>query len=143
MPTHQIENAILSERAPVAVRVTGEGLTAVMEIDGHDVSREVVAYSLTHRAGGVPQMVVELSEHSTAGGVFDGLAHVAIGEPPDPGPVAAAFLSVISAAELEKVALTRHDLLDGRPHELTRAMLAVLHEWALGQWHMAEPRGGD
>ncbi|GGY12877.1 hypothetical protein [Streptomyces djakartensis] len=125
------------------MRVTGQGHTAVVEIDGHDVSRDLSAYSLAHRAGHVPQMVIELSPRSTATGVFKGLAHVVIGDPPDPGPAAAAFLSVISPAELEKAALDRHDLMDGRPHELTRAMLALLREWALGQWDEPEPEDGQ
>jgi hypothetical protein len=125
------------------VRVTGQGHTAVVEIDGHDVSRDLSAYSLAHRAGDVPQMVIELSPRSTATGVFEGLAHVVIGDPPDPGPAAAAFLSAISPAELEKAALDRHDLMDGRPNELTRAMLALLREWALGQWGDPEPEDGQ
>ncbi|MEV4444629.1 hypothetical protein AB0K24_04045 [Streptomyces mirabilis] len=124
------------------MRVTRQGHTAVVEIGGHDVSRDLAAYSLAHRAGGVPQMVIELSPSSTATCVFEGLAHVVIGDPPDPGPAAAAFLSAISAAELEKAALDRHDLMDGRPHELTRAMLALLREWALGQWGEPEPEDG-
>ncbi|MCX5328129.1 hypothetical protein [Streptomyces sp. NBC_00140] len=125
------------------MRVTGQGHTAVVEIGGHDVSRDLSAYSLSHRTGDVPQMVIELSPRSTSTGVFEGLAHVAIGDPPDPGPAAAAFLSAISPAELEKAALDRHDLMDGRPHELTRAMLALLREWALGQWGELEPEDGQ
>ncbi|MFM9760801.1 hypothetical protein [Streptomyces scabiei] len=124
------------------MRVTGQGHTAVVEIGGHDVSRDLAAYSLSHRAGAVPQMVIELSSRTTAAGVFEGLAHVVIGDPPDPGPAAAAFLSAISPAQLEKAALDRHDLMDGRPHELTRAMLALLREWALGQWGEPEPEDG-
>ncbi|WP_055713155.1 hypothetical protein [Streptomyces torulosus] len=88
-------------------------------------------------------MVIELSPRATATGVFEGLAHVVIGDRPDPGPAAAAFLSVISPAELEKAALARHDLMDGQPHELTRAMLALLREWALGQWGGVEPEKGE
>ncbi|MFE7760627.1 hypothetical protein [Streptomyces sp. NPDC057438] len=88
-------------------------------------------------------MVIELSPASTATGVFEGLAHIVIGDPPGPGPAAAAFLSAISPAELEKAALDRHDLMDGRPHELTRATLALLREWALGQWDGPEPEDGE
>ncbi|KAB1989801.1 hypothetical protein [Streptomyces triticiradicis] len=114
----------------------------MVEISGQDVSRDLAAYSLVHRAGDVPQMVIELSPRSVAAGVLEGLAHIVIGDPPDPGPAAAAFLSAISPAELEKAALDRHDLLDGRPHELTRAMLALLREWALGQWGEPKPEDG-
>ncbi|MER6131900.1 hypothetical protein [Streptomyces sp. NPDC001815] len=127
----------------MSVRVTGRGHAAVVEIGGHDVSRELAAYSLAHRAGDVPRMVIELSPKSTATGVFEGLAHVVIGDPPDPGPAAAAFLTAISPAELEKAVLARHDLMDGSPHELTRAMLALLRQWALGQWDGLETEDGE
>jgi hypothetical protein len=106
-------------------------------------SRDLAAYSLAHQAGDVPRMVIELSPASTATGVFEGLAHVVIGVPPDPGPAAASFLAAISAAELERAALARHDLMDGSPHELTSAMLALLWEWALGQWDGPEPEDGE
>ncbi|MFG2022310.1 hypothetical protein [Streptomyces sp. NPDC048825] len=139
MPTHQSSETTLLKGEPRPVRVTGRGRAAVVEIGGHDISRDLAAYSLAHQAGDVPRMVIELSPASTATGVFEGLAHVVIGDPPDPGPAAAAFLAAISPAELEKAALARHDLMDGSPHELTRAMLALLREWALGQWGDPEP----
>ncbi|MXM62156.1 hypothetical protein GR925_01490 [Streptomyces sp. HUCO-GS316] len=143
MPTYESQEPISVEDEPLSVRVTGRGRAAVIEISGHDVSQDLAAYALTQQAGDVPRMVIELSPKATATGVFEGLAHVVIGDPPDTGPAAADFLSAISPAELEKAALGRHDLMDGRPHELTRAMLALLREWALGQWDGAAPTDGE
>lgn len=77
---------------------------------------------------------MRLAARAAAGAVFEGAARVVVGVPPDPGPAAAAFLGAIDAGQLEKAVLARHDLMDGGPHELTRAMLALLKEWALGQW---------
>ncbi|MGW0822518.1 hypothetical protein [Streptomyces sp. NPDC002845] len=119
------------------VKVAASGHSAVVEIDGHDVSELLAAYTITHRASEVAEMVVWLSASASAGTVFDGTARVVVGEPPDPGPAAAAFLEAIDPRELETAALARHDLMDGRPHELTRVMLAQLREWALGQWQGA------
>ncbi|TQE30879.1 hypothetical protein Sipo8835_23080 [Streptomyces ipomoeae] len=119
------------------VKVTASGHRAVVEIEGHDVSRQLAAYTISQRASEVPEVVVWLAAHAAGGTVFDGMARVVVGEPPDPGPAAAAFLDAIDAGQLEKASLARHDLMDGGPHELIRVMLAQLKEWALGQWHDA------
>lgn len=119
------------------VKVTASGHGAVVEIEGHDVSRQLAAYTISQRATEVPEVVVWLAAHTAGGTVFDGMARVVVGERPDPGPAAAAFLDAIDAGQLEKASLARHDLMDGGPHELTRVMLAQLKEWALGQWQDA------
>ncbi|ELP61515.1 hypothetical protein STRTUCAR8_03641 [Streptomyces turgidiscabies Car8] len=119
------------------VKVTASGRGAVVELEGHDVSRQVAAYTISQRASEVPEVVVWLAAHAAGGTVFDGMARVVVGEPPDPGPAAAAFLEAIDAGQLEKASLARHDLMDGGPHELIRVMLAQLREWALGQWQDA------
>ncbi|WP_344103708.1 hypothetical protein [Streptomyces beijiangensis] len=103
-----------------------------MVLDGVDVSRHVAAYSLQQAAGEPCTAVLHLSPR--AGAEFDGLARVVVGEAPDPGPAAASFLEAIDGRELERAVLTRHDLLDGQPQELTRAMLRLLIEWARGDW---------
>ncbi|MFD7586215.1 hypothetical protein ACFV84_12445 [Kitasatospora sp. NPDC059811] len=43
--------------------------------------------------------------------MWESAARVAVGEGPDPGPVAAAFLAVLDPAESERAVLTRRDLL--------------------------------
>ncbi|MEU2592995.1 hypothetical protein ABZ649_04615 [Streptomyces albidoflavus] len=97
-----------------------------------DVTKAVAAYSIQQVGGEPPQAVLHLS--GVVAPVLDGLARVVVGVPPDPGPAAAEFLSAIDPGELERAALGRHDLLDGQPHELVRAMLVQLVEWARGGW---------
>ncbi|GAA3371202.1 hypothetical protein GCM10020367_20910 [Streptomyces sannanensis] len=120
-------------RVRIQTNGPGGGPGNLLEVDGHDLTSSVAAYALTHVAGQFPQLLVELPPSTTAQSVFEGEAWVVVGEQPDPGQAAAAFLAAIDAAELEKAALARHDLQDGGPHELTRAMLAQLTEWALGK----------
>ncbi|MFI6054078.1 hypothetical protein ACIBCO_28805 [Streptomyces violascens] len=114
------------------VRINPEGKTMVVELDGVDISRDVSAYAVQQVAGEPAHVVLHLS--AQAGMAVDGLAHVEVGLPPDPGPAAAQFLSSLDGRELERVVLARHDLLDGRPHELGRGMLRLLTEWARGEW---------
>jgi hypothetical protein len=114
------------------VRITADHMNGTVVLDGRDISKQVHGYELRHRAGRPAELLLFLSP--LVKDEFDGLAHVVVGVPPDPGPAAAAFLSAIDAGELERQVLARHDLLDGGPHELTRAMLRLLQEWASGRW---------
>ncbi|MFC7219664.1 hypothetical protein ACFQLX_16050 [Streptomyces polyrhachis] len=113
------------------VRIVSGSVGGWVEVDGLDVSRQVSGYSLRQRAGQAVDLVLHLSPAGQ--GEFDGLVRVAIGVSHDPGPAAAAFLAAIDARELERHVLARHDLLDGGPYEMTRGMLGLLREWALGQ----------
>jgi hypothetical protein len=112
---------------------------AVIAVDGHNLANHLNGYSLHQEAGKPPELVLSLSPSASCDTILDGLARVTVGEPPDPGPAAAAFLDGIDARELERTVLARHDLLDGGPHELTRAMLVQLQEWARGEWAGWEP----
>ena len=112
------------------VRITAVHATRTVELDGQDISRQVAAYSISQRGEQPAEVLLQLTP--LVKNEFDGLARVVVGVPPDPGPAAAAFLAAIDPGELERQALARHDLLDGGPHELTRAMLALLSEWARG-----------
>jgi len=114
------------------VRITAEHTIGSVALDGRDISQHVSAYELRQRAGKPAELLLHLSP--LVKDDFDGLARVVVGVPPDPGPAAAAFLSAIDAGELERTALSRHDLMDGAPHELTRAMLRLLQDWAAGRW---------
>ncbi|MFB7327141.1 hypothetical protein [Streptomyces sp. NPDC056190] len=114
------------------VRITAGQVAGTVALDGRDISSMVSGYSLSQQAGKPAQLLLSLSP--LVKDDFEGLARVVVGVPPDPGPAAAAFLSAIDAGELEKSALSRHDLMDGDPHELTRAMLRLLSEWASGRW---------
>lgn len=114
------------------VRITADQAAGTVALDGRDISGQVSGYELRQHAGGPAELLLYLSP--LVKDEFDGLARVVVGVPPDPGPAAAAFLSAIEAGELERYALSRHDLMDGGPHELTRAMLRLLQEWASGHW---------
>ncbi|MFH8772014.1 hypothetical protein [Streptomyces sp. NPDC017958] len=114
------------------VRITTDPRAATLALDGRDISKQVRGYQLSQVAGMPPLLVLQMSQ--LVKNDFEGLAHVVVGDPPDPGPAAAAFLDAIDAGELERQALNRHDLMDGGPNELTRAMLQLLQEWARGEW---------
>nr|BEK65697.1 hypothetical protein KPHV_29240 [Kitasatospora purpeofusca] len=112
------------------VRIQATGPTARLEIDGRDISDQVASYQLRHAAGGTPELQLVL--RPSADPAWEGAARVVVGEAPDPGPAAAAFLAALDPQETERAVLARHDLLDGESHELTRALLTQLTEWALG-----------
>ncbi|MEV4557197.1 hypothetical protein AB0K51_09380 [Kitasatospora sp. NPDC049285] len=120
-----------SDAGGSSVRISTDGPTARVEVDGRDVGPDVRAYSLQHEAGQLPELTLLLAPHRFGG--WDGTARVAIGEEPDPGPAAAAFLAAIDAGELERAVLNRHDLMDGGQYEFTRALLVQLAQWALGE----------
>ncbi|MFE9461710.1 hypothetical protein [Streptomyces californicus] len=115
---------------PHQVRLTSNGLTGSVEIDGTDVSSSVQGFNLEARLGSAPLLVLYAAPQT--GVQFDGLAHVAVGDQQDPGDAVAAFLANIDPAALSRAALNRDDL-DGTPHELTRAMLMQLADMALGK----------
>ncbi|MFB9558633.1 hypothetical protein [Streptomyces roseoviridis] len=115
---------------PRAVRITTDGAKATVTVDGTDMSKTLAGYTLEHRAGQPPMLVLYPTPNHQA--AFDGLAHVVIADEPDPGPTVAAFLRTVDPVALERAALARDDL-DGTRHELTRAMLAQLTDWALGK----------
>ncbi|MFI9157497.1 hypothetical protein [Kitasatospora aureofaciens] len=112
------------------VRIQAIGPTARLEIDGHDVADQIRSYELRHTAGQLPEL--QLLLRPSAVPEWEGTVRVVVGEAPDLGPAAAAFLGALDPAEIERAVLTRHDLLDGGPHEFTRVLLAQLSEWALG-----------
>lgn len=114
------------------VRITAEGAAGSVALDGRDISQRVTGYDLRQRAGQPAELVLFLSP--LVKDEFDGLAHVVVGVPPEPGPAAAQFLCAIDPGELERHVLARHDLMDGGAHELPRALLRLLTEWAAGKW---------
>lgn len=113
------------------VRISTTLKGAKVEIDGVDMSLNLRGYTLEHRANEAPLLVLYTSGHASPT-VFEGYAHVVVGDAPDPGPAIADFLRSVDAAALERAALERDDL-DGSRHELTRAMLAQLADYALGK----------
>jgi hypothetical protein len=116
---------------PHQVRLTSNGLSGAVEIDGADISAQVQGYNLEARVGAAPLLVLYASPRD-GGVVFEGLAHIAIGTEQDPGPTVAAFLANVDPSALQQAALARDDL-DGSKHEITRAILAQLADWAQGK----------
>ncbi|MFC9736221.1 hypothetical protein ACFWG5_34695 [Streptomyces hydrogenans] len=113
------------------IRITTDGVGAKVEVDGVDLSRRLRGYTLEHRVDQPPLLVLYASAHADTA-LFEGYAHVVVGDAPDPGPAIADFLRSVDAAALQRAALERDDL-DGSRHELTRAMLAQLIDYALGK----------
>ena len=116
---------------PRHVRITADGVSGKVEIDGTDISRSLQGYSLQHQVGTAPLLVLHTAPHR--GLDFDGLAQVAVAaSEQDDGQVVAAFLQNIDPAALSRAALERDDL-DGSPNELTVAMIQQLVDWAQGR----------
>ncbi|WP_331746905.1 hypothetical protein [Streptomyces sp. NBC_00842] len=116
---------------PRRVQITADGGMGSITVDGHDISKSVQGYTLEHRAGQAP--LLALYATPSGGAAFDGYARVAVAAPEqDDGQIVAAFLANMDPARLEAAALERDDL-DGSRHELTRAMLAQLADWAEGR----------
>ncbi|MET7792190.1 hypothetical protein ABZS93_37565, partial [Streptomyces sp900116325] len=58
------------------VRITADGVTGSIAIDGTDISESVQGYNLEHRVGAAPLLVLYTAPHR--GLDFEGLAHVAV-----------------------------------------------------------------
>ncbi|MFG2677050.1 hypothetical protein [Streptomyces sp. NPDC048445] len=115
---------------PHQVRLTSNGLTGTVEVDGSDISAQVQGYNLEARVGAAPLLVL-YTRPGEGGVTFEGLAHVAIGAEQDAGPSIAAFLGSIDPNTLQQAALNRDDLENSKTG-VTAAILAQLAEWAQG-----------
>lgn len=115
---------------PHQVRLTSNGLSGTVEIDGADISAQVQGYNLEARVGAAPLLVLYASPNTAA--TFEGLAHIAIGAEQDPGPSIAAFLANVDPGALQQAALDRDDLENSK-NGVTAAILAQLADWAQGR----------
>ncbi|MET9436874.1 hypothetical protein [Streptomyces sp. NPDC006551] len=117
---------------PRHVHITTDGITSTVQIGDADLSDQLRAFTLEQRLGQPPMLVLYAVPHRD-GAVFEGLAHVVVGEEqPDPGQIIADFLTSLDPQALEQAALYRDDLGDER-YALTRAMLAQAADWARGK----------
>ncbi|MEU1078615.1 hypothetical protein ABZ404_39160 [Streptomyces sp. NPDC005878] len=118
-----------------AVRITTDGFASSVMVGDTDLGDALRGYTLEHQAGQPPVLVLYRSI-TTDPVLFEGMARVLVGEPPEPadspGDAIAAFLGSIDPAALENAALNRDDLGHDR-YELTRAMLRQLADWAQGK----------
>ncbi|MFE1515762.1 hypothetical protein ACFW9I_02835 [[Kitasatospora] papulosa] len=93
---------------------------------------QLTGYILQHDVhAALPTLVLHTRQPDSVH--WEGLARVAVADSEqDPGQAIAAYLANIDPAALHRAALNRDDL-DGTPHELTRAMLQQLVDWAQGR----------
>lgn len=114
------------------VRIDAQPGDASVSLDGEPLPRgQVTAYVLQHDVhNALPELI--LHTRQPAGVIFEGLATVAVAAPQDPGSAMAEFLSGIDPAALERAALDRSDLGDGK-HEVTAAILRQLVDWVQGR----------
>lgn len=114
------------------VRITAEHTTGTVVLDGRDISSQVFGYELRQSAGQPAELLLFLSP--LVKNEFDGLARVAVGVSPDPGPAAAAFLSAIDAGRAGAQRPGPVRPAGRRAARDDRAMLALLQDWASGRW---------
>lgn len=120
---------------PRHVRITCDGVSSQLQLDGADVTAAVRAFTLEHRVMQAPLLVLYLTPQQQDQVAFEGVAHVVVGDPAeqaDPADVITAFLQNIDPAALDQAALNREDL-DDEPHCVARATLAQLADWAQGK----------
>ncbi|MGW7283944.1 hypothetical protein ACWGH4_00335 [Streptomyces sp. NPDC054847] len=116
--------------APRHVRIASDGTRPALHIDDTEFTNLVHGYSLQQQAGQSPLLVLHVNLHRQAM-EFDGMAHVVVGDQPDPAQAVADFVRSLDPKTLEQAALNRDAMDDGR-YGLTRAMLAQIADWALG-----------
>ncbi len=114
-----------------SIQITTEGVAATVSVDGTDITRSLAGYTLEHRAG-QPPLLVLYARPTNEGTVFAGLAQVAVASEVPPTEAIVAFLDSVDPDRLLQAALNRDDL-DGTANELTTAMLRQLKEWAAGR----------
>ncbi|WP_093803889.1 hypothetical protein [Streptomyces sp. Wb2n-11] len=113
------------------VRIDAQPGHASITLDGHRIPQgQVAGYTLQHS---IPDALPTLVLHTrqSDGLLWEGIARVAVATEQDPGEAIAAFLGSIDPTALSQAALNRNDL-DGTKHEITRAILQQLADWAQG-----------
>lgn len=130
--TDAIEPSLANSKTvrQLAVRAGDNGMEILL--DGSDIAAKIDRVNID-LSSGLPfaEVVLQVHPKHTVAPEFEGLAHVQIGEPADPGPAAAAFLSAIDPEALEQAAFHRMDIGTG-PGSGTKAMLNQLIDWANG-----------
>ncbi|MFD7615765.1 hypothetical protein [Streptomyces sp. NPDC059802] len=124
---------LAADPSAYGVQIDAEPGRATIRLNGEPLpANQVTGYVLEHDvAAALPTLVLHTRQPDHV--LWRGLARVAIAAPEqDDGQIVAAFLANIDPARLEAAALERDDL-DGSRHELTRAMLAQLVDWAQGR----------
>ena len=114
------------------VRIDATPGDVVISLGGETLPRgQVTGYVLQHDVhGALPSLI--LHTRQPEGVLFEGLATVAVAMQQDHGDLIADFLGGIDPAALQRAALDRDDLHDGK-HAVTEAILKQLADWAQGR----------
>lgn len=111
------------------VSITTDGITANLTLNGTNITDMVNGYTIEQHAGQAPIVALHATAHRE-GVAFEGLARVVLADH-DPADTIAAYLGSIDPAALQRAALDRDDLGDGKT-DTTRAILRQLIDWAQG-----------
>jgi hypothetical protein len=115
------------------VRIETQPGDASISLDGEPLPRgQVTGYVLQHdiHHNALPELILHTRQPASV--VFEGLATVSVAAPQDVGGAMAEFLGGIDPVALERAALDRTDLRDGKG-EVTAAILRQLADWAQGR----------
>lgn len=114
------------------VRIDAQPGQATITIDGTPLpAGQVTGYQLEHSiADALPMLILHTRQSDSV--TFDGLARVTVAVQQDPGQAIEDFLQGIDPAALQRAALDRPDLDDGKAG-VTEAILKQLADWAQGR----------
>lgn len=113
------------------VSITTDGITANLTLNGTNITPMVNGYTIEHHAGQAPIVALHATPHRE-GIAFEGLARVVLTDhDQNPADTITAYLGSIDPAALQRAALDRDDLGDGKT-DTTRAILRQLIDWAQG-----------
>ena len=121
------------EPTTYGVQIDAQPGQATIRLNGElQPANQITGYVLQHDVQtALPTLLLHTRQPDSV--QWAGLARVAVADSEqDPGEAIAAYLANIDPAALHRAALNRDDL-DGTPHELTRAMLQQLVDWAQGR----------
>ncbi|MEW1565835.1 hypothetical protein AB0454_22950 [Streptomyces sp. NPDC093509] len=114
------------------VRIQAQPGSATISLDGVSLpAGKVTGYVLEHDvANALPMLVIHTRQPDDV--AFEGLARIAVAVPDNPGDAIAEFLLGLDPAAVQRAALDRPDLEDGKAG-VTAAILKQLAEWAQGR----------
>lgn len=122
----------MSEPTTHGVRIDAQPGSATIRIDGTALpAGQVAGYQLEHSiADALPMLIVHTRQADPL--VFEGLARVAVAVQQDHGDVIAQFVLGLDPAAVQRAALDRPDLDDGKTG-VTEAILKQIADWAQGR----------
>jgi hypothetical protein len=130
--TEQPQQTGPAESAARGVRIEAQPGSATISIDGTPLpAGQIVGYQLEHSiADSLPMLVLHIRQADHV--AFEGLSRVAVAVQQDTGAAIAEFVLGLDPAAVQRAALDRMDLEDGKTG-VTEAILKQLAEWAQGR----------